>query len=137
MELEETSFSSSLKHWSRVLGIGSYDIRSFVAIFSSCGAAHSLLSSYTTLWQPQCYHVVLQSHTCAWTKYIEFDIYFIREKVVAQQLLIQYVLAHAQVNDVLTKTISTIFLFFTQTQGALFDSIINLWGSISDVCEMK
>lgn len=60
---------------------------------------------------------------------------------MAQQLLIQYVLAHAQVNDVLTKTISTIFdsnsRFFTQTQGALFDSIMNLWGSISDVYEMK
>lgn len=54
--------------------------------------------------------VVLLSHNHmldARTKHIELDIHFVREPVVSKKLLIQHVLATAQIVDTLTKPFDT------------------------------
>lgn len=40
------------------------------------------------------------------SKHIEFDVYFVQDKVLSKDLEVQYVLSHDQVADILTKSLS-------------------------------
>lgn len=62
-------------------------------------------------------HLAHNSVLHARTKHLELDIHFVRKKLMAKQLTIHHVPAHAQFADVLTKSLPT--TTFTELKSKL------------------
>lgn len=60
---------------------------------------------YVTTSMLSCYIITL--YYTRGSNIMNFDIHFVREKIMAKQLDIQHVLAHAQLVDALTKSLPT------------------------------
>lgn len=57
------------------------------------------------------------------TKHVELDFHFIRERVVSQQLKIQFLSSKDQIGDILTKGLSTRFLLLCDKLTVTFAPI--------------
>lgn len=66
----------------------------------------------------------------AWTKHVEVDYHFIREKVLSKQVLIKHIGTLAQIPDNFTKALSVDRFLFLKSKLMVVDTPINLQGSV-------
>lgn len=66
----------------------------------------------------------------AQTKHVEVDYYFIREKVLSKQILVQHIGSLAQIADIFTKSLGVARFLFLKSKLTLIDTPISLQGTI-------
>jgi gag-polypeptide of LTR copia-type len=66
------------------------------------------------------------------TKHIELDIHFIRDKVVAHDLHIQFLCSADQIADIFTKSLASTRFAFLRDKLTVFDKPLGLRGAIND-----
>lgn len=67
------------------------------------------------------------------TKHIEIDYHFLRDKVLAKQLLIQFVPSHDQIADVFTKPLSADRFLFLTTKLMVCSRPMSLQGGVKGI----